>query len=669
MTTMLSEGAESQVDDKPPHDLSLDCALTLDHEAARRAFDELERDATILYERERDGDRRVDPIPPEWRRSRQQPPRDAVLESKPRPERGERARMPASTAPQTAEDDRDPTAANERTEMHAQLDKLATLAAAAKITPEQYAALGQAMRDIEREIGERYERFRELLTEHTPGGLELDEDATAAYILVARYGSRLRRVAGSWRAWDGRRWLADSSAGDEVARGFLREIGELFSALSRDVTDMIGALRRYSRLAALLETAARDVDLDGLAATVRQDLKKLAEDIEFYEDASQRKALAKVAERLTSARGLSAALAVAETLPQLKAEADAFDSRRDLLNCANGVVALRTGELLPHDPAYMITRLCPHDYLPDATAPRWEQFLAEVHPDPDVRAYVSRHWGYRLTGEMREQEFTVLLGPGGDGKSTEQDLMAYVFGPDYAAVATHGLLVDDQRGRSKDAQNATVEGARFVTLPEWPRGAKLDLAHIKHITGGTSYVAANRMRENTYRYIPTYKIVISANALPEVELADATKALWSRARLIRYTQTFRGTDRDDRRLTERLRAEASGTLAWAVREARAYYTDGLPVPKTIRGWIDEWRASVNHIAAWIDERCDVGTYQRCEGGRLFADYREWALGAGVERPMSTSQFYASLSELGYGAMASNQKRYRVGIELRRAFSN
>ena len=46
-----------------------------------------------------------------------------------------------------------------------------------------------------------------------------------------------------------------------------------------------------------------------------------------------------------------------------------------LLNCANGTVDLRTGDVEPHDPADLITMLLPIPMSLEARAPTWAKFL------------------------------------------------------------------------------------------------------------------------------------------------------------------------------------------------------------------------------------------------------------------------------------------------------
>jgi putative DNA primase/helicase len=48
------------------------------------------------------------------------------------------------------------------------------------------------------------------------------------------------------------------------------------------------------------------------------------------------------------------------------------------LNCQNGTLDLRTGELRPHNPNDLITKMLPVDYDPEATCPIWEETIEKI---------------------------------------------------------------------------------------------------------------------------------------------------------------------------------------------------------------------------------------------------------------------------------------------------
>src|SRR5262249_57607799 len=76
----------------------------------------------------------------------------------------------------------------------------------------------------------------------------------------------------------------------------------------------------------------------------------------------------------------------------------ALDADRWVLNVNNGAIDLRTGALHPHQRDDLCTKIVPIDYDPEATCPRWEQFLREIFlEDDDLIRFIHKAIGYSLT--------------------------------------------------------------------------------------------------------------------------------------------------------------------------------------------------------------------------------------------------------------------------------
>ena len=70
--------------------------------------------------------------------------------------------------------------------------------------------------------------------------------------------------------------------------------------------------------------------------------------------------------RSQSRPGIQAMLTLAESILEIGAPPEAFDTDPSLLNLMNGVLDLSCGELLPHDPTHLITTLVPVEWLDGA---------------------------------------------------------------------------------------------------------------------------------------------------------------------------------------------------------------------------------------------------------------------------------------------------------------
>jgi len=122
-------------------------------------------------------------------------------------------------------------------------------------------------------------------------------------------------------------------------------------------------------------------------------------------------------------------LRLARHAPNVAVAPEALNSNPHLFNCANGTLDLLLGELREHQREDHITRLSPVVWDREATAPRWEAFVAEITAgDVELAAYLQRVVGYVLSGRMDEEALFFLLGPAASGKSTFVRVLLDVLG-------------------------------------------------------------------------------------------------------------------------------------------------------------------------------------------------------------------------------------------------
>ena len=200
-------------------------------------------------------------------------------------------------------------------------------------------------------------------------------------------------------------------------------------------------------------------------------MRKIYDELPLEPDEDKRKALFKFIQRSESERALGALVNLARTDPRIAVSAATFDRQPYLLNCTNGTIDLRTGELLPHRREDLITKLCPVAFDPAAKSAVWENFLRDcTRGDVDLQAFLRRAVGYTAYGDPNEQIILMVNGPGGTGKSTFISAVMAVLG-DYACTADFTtFLKKDRVGSGPSDDIANLAGARLVPLSKWMTG-------------------------------------------------------------------------------------------------------------------------------------------------------------------------------------------------------
>ena len=423
---------------------------------------------------------------------------------------------------------------------------------------------------------------------------EYSEDALALEF-TARHKHELRNVAkwGSWLLWDGARWCFE-----ETYRAY-----DLARAVARDFANACGK--------------------DGTA------------------------------KKLTSASTVAAIEKLARADRRHAVTVDIWDTDPWLLNTPGGMVDLRTGATLRHEPERYITKITA--VAPGGDCPRWRTFLGEITGgNTELQHFLQRVAGYSLTGSTREHALFFAHGTGGNGKGVFLNTLSAILG-DFAAVAPmETFTVTRNEGHPTDL--AGLRGARLVTSQETEEGRYWAENKIKALTGGDP-ITARFMRQDFFTYTPTFKLVIAGNHRPALRGVD--EAIRRRFHLIPFTVTIAKPDRD---LPDKLRAEWPGILAWMIEGCLAWQRQGLNPPAAVRDATAAYLSDEDALAKWIEDCCVTGRQHWCASTLLWTSWQGWATRAN-ERVGSRKTFIAALEGHGFLPERTKSMRGFAGIDL------
>lgn len=410
-----------------------------------------------------------------------------------------------------------------------------------------------------------------------------------------------------WLAWDGTRWKLDDT----------------------------GALERMAKL------------------TARSILREAAAE----EDSDRRKALVKFARASESAARRDAMLKLVRSEPGIPVLPEILDTNTWLLNCQNGTIDLRTGQLRDHRREDLITKLVPVEFRPDAKAPTWLSFLDRIFASTaGLIVFVQRLLGYCLTGSVREQVLPIFHGKGSNGKSTLIGTMLELLGLDYAIKAAPDLVL-----LKKDAhptERADLAGKRLVACIEVDEGRNLAEALVKDLTGGDK-IRARRMREDFWQFDPTHKIILAVNHRPAIRGTD--HAIWRRIRLVPFTVTIPDAEQD-KDLANKLLAELPGILAWCVQGCLEWQASGLGEPEEVKTATEEYRADEDVLAGFLADCCVVQPGATARATTLYKCYLDYCDQNG-EKPWGQRQFGRAMTDNDRFDRYTNNGTWYRGVGL------
>ena len=340
-----------------------------------------------------------------------------------------------------------------------------------------------------------------------------------------------------------------------------------------------------------------------------------------------------------------------------EADIDLLDNRPWELNTPNGIVDLRSGSILTHDPDRYHTKITGTP-LADRPGPVWTRFLEQVLPDPELRGFVQRLAGAAACGAIRDHILPIHYGTGANGKSTFVDAVTKALG-DYARPISVQVLMDGKRNPDAPAPEiAGLRGTRLAVAQEPELGERLRESTVKHITGGDRIVA-RRLYQDPFEFEPSHSLWLVTNHKPVIRGTD--DGIWRRIALVPWTVTIPLEQRDPD-LPRKLEDELDGILAWILQGAIAWATGGLQPPAQVTDATAGYRSEADRLAPWIEDRCVLSNEAREEPAALYSDYEDWCHKA-ADEPVAKHSFYLMLTERGFESGKSNGKRVRKGIAL------
>ena len=334
------------------------------------------------------------------------------------------------------------------------------------------------------------------------------------------------------------------------------------------------------------------------------------------------------------------------------------------VNCSNGVIDLKTGELLSHDRHMMMTKNTHVEYQPNAKCPKWIDFLESIMKDEkgnikhDLIEFLQKAIGYTLTGDTSEQVAFFLWGTGRNGKSTFINIVKEILG-DYGKQTNADTFTSKMHEGGINNDIARLHGSRFVSAVESEDGQKLSESLIKQLTGGEP-ITARFLRKEFFEFVPEFKIFFTTNHKPIVKGDD--EGIWRRIRLIPFTYTV-PKEEVDKQLPEKLRAELPGILRWAVEGCLKWKQEGLGEPADVKAATDEYKEEMDLLSNFMEDCCVVMPAAKIPVNVIHKEYMKWADENG-EYPMKQRAFSNRLQMKGFNKRKSTgNKTFFFGIGL------
>ena len=344
------------------------------------------------------------------------------------------------------------------------------------------------------------------------------------------------------------------------------------------------------------------------------------------------------------ARALESGKNLREMIAWSKAELEVpystFDQDPWLLNCLNGTIDLRTGELRDHDPENRLTKMIPIRFDPEAQHELWDHFIHDMTAGKEgLLPFLQRAVGYSATGLTVEEKLFMIVGPTRSGKSTFVEAIKAALG-EYAWTADfETFLAKKFSGEGGPTEGiAKLAGMRFVSSSEVDEGRALALAAVKQLTGGDA-VTARFMYKGLFSFKPTFSLWLVANTEPLVPKDEA--AMWERVLRVPFDNIVPDEKRD-LSLKGRIQDPEDGgpaVLRWIVEGAVAWHKEGkLIPPECVVVSTNEYRDRMDPLSGFIEDMCVIDEGASVPVTELLSAYVRWAKMTGEKVVLGRTAF-------------------------------
>lgn len=380
-------------------------------------------------------------------------------------------------------------------------------------------------------------------------------------------------------------------------------------------------------------------EIKKLGDIICDDLKREA--FQEQDDKTQADML-KWANRTAASKNKESMIKECQHLDGIPVSPDDLDAYPDYINCQNGMVNLRNGELLPHDSSLMMSKICYAEYDTTGKTPElWLSFLDDVtNHNQELIDYIQKCIGYSLTGSNREQCAFFLYGIGNNGKSTFLDTLTDLLG-NYAANAQPETIMMKKFDSGANSDIARLKSTRFVTSEEPTEGVRLNEGLLKQLTGG-SRITCRFLYGDEFEYTPEFKIWLATNHKPIIRGTDV--GIWRRIKLIPFEVNI-PKEKVDKNLKYKLRKEFPQIMAWAVQGCIKWQKEGMTEPQCVLDAVKEYKQEMDLLVGFL-EQCIIIDYDsdtKIMASDLFRVYVRWAK-ENNEYEMSSKKFFSEIGK-------------------------
>jgi putative DNA primase/helicase len=302
----------------------------------------------------------------------------------------------------------------------------------------------------------------------------------------------------------------------------------------------------------------------------------------------------------------------------------------EVLNLRNGLLDVDKRELRPHSPEHTCSVQLPIRFDPAARCVAWEGFIESTFPE-DSQELPYRIAAWLMLPMVSIQKAVLCTGSGANGKSVFLQALTAFLGPWNVSNVSLQKLEADR------FSVARLIGKLANICPDLPSTDLESTSIFKSIVGGDRLMA-ERKYADAFEVTPFARLIFSANHPPKSR--DASEAFFRRWLVVPFERVFTEggegwAPREELDAALAHHEEQSGLLNRALEYVGDLRESGLGETGSTLAAFQEFRATTDPFAAWLDSRTVKDPSAWIPAGALWEAYRRACEEAG--RPFMSKQ--------------------------------
>ncbi|MBE5949533.1 MAG: hypothetical protein E7261_10970 [Lachnospiraceae bacterium] len=236
-----------------------------------------------------------------------------------------------------------------------------------------------------------------------------------------------------------------------------------------------------------------------------------------------------------------------------------MDCKKNILTLSNGVLNLKTLQLVKFSKKNLSTWRLNIAYNPYAKSPRYDKFIEEIScGDETMMLSLNEIMGYVLDESIKAHKLFIFCGDGSNGKSLFCDILSAML----ADKNVSNIPITELNQKAFSRHFISDKRVNIV----YENDTKMKLSQLfsgitKSIVTGDKINAEIKGGAN-YSFTSHLKMIIATNVLPEIDTIPNT-AVTRRYLIIPFSAYF-GPEKADKNLFSTLQKEAEGILIRAI---------------------------------------------------------------------------------------------------------